>query len=403
MQGYGTPAASTSSTRSRSRLYVGGWLLLLRRSAPALGGPRRRSPRGGCSRGLPEGHRLEHALRGARPRLRQRTAHRALLPADRRLPLLPAPGHHQAAALRRAARCSAARTRRGSTSRSTCRARRRRCARCSRPSSTPRAPAARGAGAAPGRRRQDALPRRARRALLGRRSCASSSPATGSPGPRRCSWRSGSGPAISKLNHHFPAVVVRDDQQQPVHALRVAAPAHVPRLSRATCAPRGSPTAMAHAGTALEIGRAARVPARASRRRRTVLGLVLMLMLHVFITSNVPHGRAHRVERHRGLRRLRALLGAPRRVACSARPCRVAAFLVVMLVVLPLRRQPLPRAVSFLLRHALLRRQLGLLRLALPRRQLPQARPAHEERALGPRPARPLLRPRHGGRALSAR
>jgi hypothetical protein len=71
---------------------------LLRADSPALGGPADRLV-GAAPHRLPEGHRVEHALRGARPRLRQRPAHGPLPPAHRRLPLLPPPRHHQAPAL----------------------------------------------------------------------------------------------------------------------------------------------------------------------------------------------------------------------------------------------------------------------------------------------------------------
>src|SRR5258706_11148732 len=50
--------------------------------------------------GLPEGHLVEPAVRGAGPRLRLRPAHRALFSTAGRLPPFPAPGDDQALAAR---------------------------------------------------------------------------------------------------------------------------------------------------------------------------------------------------------------------------------------------------------------------------------------------------------------
>ena len=117
--------------------------------------------------------------------------------------------------------------------------------------------------------RQDDLPRRARRALLGRRSSAS---------PSRGDWIAGAKAVqlalwfwagFSKLNHHFPTVVCVMTSNSPFTRFAVAAQADVPRAIPTTCARRGSATSMAHAGTALEFGVpiAFLLDAAAARRR----------------------------------------------------------------------------------------------------------------------------------------
>jgi hypothetical protein len=93
---------------------------------------------------------------------------------------------------------------------------------------------------------------------------------------------------VSKLNHHFPSVVGVMTSNSPVTRfawLRRLMYRHYPH----DLAPSTLATLMSHAGTALELG----VPVILLLGRGgpvTVVGLVLMLLLHGFITSNVPMG-----------------------------------------------------------------------------------------------------------------
>jgi hypothetical protein len=93
---------------------------------------------------------------------------------------------------------------------------------------------------------------------------------------------------FSKLNHHFPAVVCVMTSNSPVLRfgwLRRSMYRHYPDDLR----PSKLAEWMAHAGTALELG----VPiilALSAGGTSLVVGMVLMLMLHGYITSNVPMG-----------------------------------------------------------------------------------------------------------------
>jgi len=93
---------------------------------------------------------------------------------------------------------------------------------------------------------------------------------------------------FSKLNHHFPAVVGVMTSNSPVLRLQ-----WVRRLMYRNypedLAPSRLAVRMGHAGTLLELA----VPVLLLSGRGgvvTLVGLVLMLMLHGFITSNVPMG-----------------------------------------------------------------------------------------------------------------
>ena len=93
---------------------------------------------------------------------------------------------------------------------------------------------------------------------------------------------------ISKLNHHFPSVVCVMTSNSPFtnfRWLRRRMYRDYPRDLR----PSRLATAMGHAGTALELS----VPlvfALSSGGWSLYLGIVLMLLLHGYITSNVPMG-----------------------------------------------------------------------------------------------------------------
>jgi uncharacterized membrane protein YphA (DoxX/SURF4 family) len=93
---------------------------------------------------------------------------------------------------------------------------------------------------------------------------------------------------FSKLNHHFPSVVGVMTSNSPVTRFAWMR-RRMYRGYPEDLAPSRLASYMGHAGTMLELA----VPVLLVLGRGTtvtVAGLVLMLMLHVFITSNVPMG-----------------------------------------------------------------------------------------------------------------
>jgi hypothetical protein len=96
---------------------------------------------------------------------------------------------------------------------------------------------------------------------------------------------------VSKLNHHFPSVVGVMTSNSPITRfawIRRLMYRHYPDDLR----PSRLATRLGHAGTVLELA----VPTVLLVGRGgpvTVVGLVLMLVLHGFITSNVPMGVPH--------------------------------------------------------------------------------------------------------------
>lgn len=93
---------------------------------------------------------------------------------------------------------------------------------------------------------------------------------------------------VSKLNHHFPAVVCVMTSNSPFTRaawIRKRMYRDYPRDLR----PSSLATWMAHAGTALELA-VPLVLAFATDGTWLFVGLALMLTLHLFITSNVPMG-----------------------------------------------------------------------------------------------------------------
>lgn len=93
---------------------------------------------------------------------------------------------------------------------------------------------------------------------------------------------------ISKLNHHFPAVVGVMISNSPVVRFAWARRLMYRRFPD-DCRPSSLATGMAHVGTVLELA----VPITlglGSGGTLTQVGLVLMLLLHSFITSSVPMG-----------------------------------------------------------------------------------------------------------------
>ncbi len=152
---------------------------------------------------------------------------------------------------------------------------------------------------------------------------------------------------FSKLNHHFPTVVCVMTSNSPV--LRFAwLRRRMYRSYPDDLRPSRLAVAMGHAGTALELS----VPIilmLSLGGGSLVLGIVLMLMLHTFITSNVPlgvpiewnvmvvYGTFALFWAHPGVTVLD--LGSPA----------LAVFLTVMLVGLPLLGNLVPSRLSFLL------------------------------------------------------
>ncbi len=311
MQGYGRRPASTWSTRSRSRLYVAGWVAFCGTS-PGLGGLGSIASWWLRPGRLPEGDRLEPALRGPRPRLRKRTAHRALLPAARRAALLPASRHDEAPARARPAPARGPHAGAGSTSRCTRGFWSRVCGPCWRP-----APAF-----------TDFVPIVVLLAVLGVADRTIFLAARGEHYGLTvvCFAFAGNWIAaakavqlalwfwagFSKLEPPLPYGRLRDDEQRPVHALSLAAAPHVPPLPgrSASVRPRDRHGARGHRARG---GRAHRLPGDAPRRtaRRRDRADARAARVH---HEQRADGRAHRVERRGGLRRLRALLGASRRL-----------------------------------------------------------------------------------------
>jgi len=152
---------------------------------------------------------------------------------------------------------------------------------------------------------------------------------------------------FSKLNAHFPTVVAVMVSNSPVLRmgwLRRRMYARFPDDLR----PSRLAVIMAHAGTALELG-VPLVLAFATGGPALVIGMALMLMLHGFITSNVPMGVP--IEWN-----VMVVYGAfalfwahPDISVLELGSLPLGVFLVVALVGIPLLGNLVPGAVSFLL------------------------------------------------------
>lgn len=152
---------------------------------------------------------------------------------------------------------------------------------------------------------------------------------------------------VSKLNHHFAAVVCVMMSNSPVMRsewLRRRMYRHYPEDLR----PSGLAAWMGHTGTALELG-VPLVLAFAPGGVSLKLGLVLMVLLHAHITSSVPMGVP--IEWN-----FMVVYGAfalfwvhPEVTVLDLGSVPLALFLGGMLVVLPLLGNLYPRALSFLL------------------------------------------------------
>jgi hypothetical protein len=152
---------------------------------------------------------------------------------------------------------------------------------------------------------------------------------------------------FSKLNHHFPTVVCVMNSNSPFTRmawLRRLMYVNYPTDVR----PSRLATIMGHAGTVLEVG----VPAVlcwAPGGVSLTIGIILMLVLHTFITSNVPMGvpiEWNVMVVYGGF----ALFWAhPEVTALDVGSIPVAAFLLVMLVGIPLAGNLWPGRISFLM------------------------------------------------------
>lgn len=150
---------------------------------------------------------------------------------------------------------------------------------------------------------------------------------------------------ISKLNHHFPAVVCVMQSNSPLPF-----PGGLGRLYRNApedLTPSRLAERLAHIGTGLELA----VPiclGFGGGGPLTVLGFVLMLLLHAFITSSVPMG----VPLEWNVMVVYGaffLFGAHAEVSVLSVPPLLGAVLLVSCVVVPLVGNLTPSKVSFLL------------------------------------------------------
>lgn len=152
---------------------------------------------------------------------------------------------------------------------------------------------------------------------------------------------------FSKLNRHFPMVVCVMTSNSPVMRfkwLRRLMYRSYPTDLR----PSRMAVAMGHAGTALELS-VPLVLLLSPGGQTLVLGLVLMMLLHGYITSNVPMGvpiEWNIMVAYGGF----ALFWAhPEVTVLDLGAPGLAVFLLVMLVAVPLAGNLFPRWVSFLL------------------------------------------------------
>lgn len=152
---------------------------------------------------------------------------------------------------------------------------------------------------------------------------------------------------VSKLNHHFPAVVCVMTSNAPLTRLpwlRRRMYRDYPRDLR----PSALATMAGHAGGLLELA----VPLAfvlTPAGTQPLLAVVLMIALHAFITSNVPMGVPIEWNMAVAYGGLALFWAHPSVSPLSLGPPLVAVFLGVMLVGLPLLGNLVPSRVSFLL------------------------------------------------------
>ena len=151
---------------------------------------------------------------------------------------------------------------------------------------------------------------------------------------------------FSKLNHHFPAVVCVMTSNSPFTRsarLRKLMYRDFPSDLR----PSRLAEVMAHMGTALELA----VPiilCFADGGAMLVVGIVLALVLHAFITSNVPMGVPLEWNVMVVYGTFALFWAHPEVSALSVSPPLLAVFLVFMLIGLPLFGNVFPSRLSFL-------------------------------------------------------
>lgn len=152
---------------------------------------------------------------------------------------------------------------------------------------------------------------------------------------------------VSKLNHHFPSVVGVMISNAPLTRwrwLRAAMYRGYPDDLR----PSRLATAMGHMGTALELS-VPLVLGLTDGGTSLVVGLVLMVVLHTFITSSVPMGVPLEWNVMVVYGAFALFYAHPERSLADVGPPWLAAFLLVALVGIPLLGNLWPRGVSFLL------------------------------------------------------
>ncbi|MGO8970762.1 MAG: DUF3556 domain-containing protein [Myxococcaceae bacterium] len=152
---------------------------------------------------------------------------------------------------------------------------------------------------------------------------------------------------FSKLNHHFPSVVCVMTSNSPF--LRFAwLRRRMYRRYPDDLRPSRLAEWMAHAGTALELG----VPVillLSPGGPSLVVGMVLMLLLHLYITSNVPMGVPIEWNFMVVYGAFALFWAHPDVTLAALGPAWVTAFLALMLVAIPLAGNLFPGRFSFLL------------------------------------------------------
>jgi len=152
---------------------------------------------------------------------------------------------------------------------------------------------------------------------------------------------------FSKLNHHFPSVVCVMTSNSPMTNfgwLRRQMYQDYPRDLR----PSRLAVLMGHAGTALELA-VPLVLVFATGGWSLQLGIVLALVLHTYITSNVPMGVPIEWNFMMVYGTFALFWAHPEVTIADMGFTPLAAFLVLMLVIVPLAGNLFPRRVSFLL------------------------------------------------------
>ncbi|MCA9683926.1 MAG: DUF3556 domain-containing protein, partial [Myxococcales bacterium] len=153
---------------------------------------------------------------------------------------------------------------------------------------------------------------------------------------------------VSKLNHHFPTVVSVMTSNSPFTRRLPWLRRMMVRSYPEDMRPSTLATILAHAGTALEIG-VPLVLALSPGGDSLVLGIVLMLFLHGYITSNVPMGVPIEWNIMMVYGGFALFWAHPEVTVLDLGPPGLALFLVAMLVGVPLLGNLMPERVSFLL------------------------------------------------------